>query len=310
MQVGSGAFTYEWIEPWARIPDTASGKENGRTHGVAVSKTGKVIVFNQANPGVLIYSAEGQLLDSWGDRFGGAHGLRLVEENGVEYLWLVDQNNGEVCKCTLAGETVLSLEMPSVEARRKDKWVPTWASEYEKRHGGDGSVWVADGYGSGTVTRYLADGTWVKTLTGEEGAGKFNCPHAVFVDVRRPGEPELLVADRGNRRIQVYDLEGAFKRACAWSFLTSPCDFAIHGETLVVPELFGRISLLDLNNRLICYLGENYAAVEEKGWPNHPAAKILQGKFNSPHGCAVDAHGSIFIVEWIIGGRIIKLEKR
>ena len=29
---------YEWIEGWAKIPDTASGRENGRTHGVVVTK--------------------------------------------------------------------------------------------------------------------------------------------------------------------------------------------------------------------------------------------------------------------------------
>ena len=33
------------------------------------------------------------------------------------------------------------------------------------------------------------------------------------------------------------------------------------------------------------------------------------GKFNSPHGVATDAAGNIYVSEWLIGGRYIKLTK-
>ena len=62
MRIGSGEFTYEWHENWATIPDTESGRSNGRTHGVVVSKTGDVLVFNQAQPGVLRFDPDGRLL--------------------------------------------------------------------------------------------------------------------------------------------------------------------------------------------------------------------------------------------------------
>lgn len=45
MRIGHGSFTCEGIN-WARIPDSPSGREYGRTHGVVVSKTGDVYVFN------------------------------------------------------------------------------------------------------------------------------------------------------------------------------------------------------------------------------------------------------------------------
>ncbi|MCR4337874.1 MAG: hypothetical protein NUV91_08740 [Candidatus Omnitrophica bacterium] len=78
------------MDHWVRVPSPRQRPPNGRTHGVAVSKTGQTIIFHQANPAVLFYSPEGQLLDSWGN-FLGAHGLTLVEEQGQKYLWLTDQ---------------------------------------------------------------------------------------------------------------------------------------------------------------------------------------------------------------------------
>ena len=112
MHIGHGEFTYEWIDNWARIPETATGKENGRTHGVSVTAAGDVVVFCQANPAVLTFDASGKLKDAWGDRFGGAHGLTLVNESGSEFLWLADQNSKEVVKTTLDGRTVQNLPTP------------------------------------------------------------------------------------------------------------------------------------------------------------------------------------------------------
>jgi len=54
-----------------------------------------------------------------------------------------------------------------------------------------------------------------------------------------------------------------------------------------------------------------------EGWPNNrnasgelvPTSLIQPGKFNSPHGMAVDSQGNLYVAEWLIGGRFIKLEK-
>ena len=54
-----------------------------------------------------------------------------------------------------------------------------------------------------------------------------------------------------------------------------------------------------------------------EGWPNNqtqngeivPTALLQPGKFNSPHGMAVDSLGNLFIAEWLIGGRFTKLDK-
>lgn len=44
-----------------------------------------------------------------------------------------------------------------------------------------------------------------------------------------------------------------------------------------------------------------YAAIVRAATPS--------SKFNSPHGAAADASGNLYVVEWITGGRITKLEK-
>lgn len=112
MIIGEGRHRYRWINQWAVIPDTPSSRQNGRTHGVVVAESGNVLVFHQASPAVLVFDSNGAILDAWGERFPGAHGMTLVREDDVEYLWLTDQDTAEVVKTTLDGTTMLRLDPP------------------------------------------------------------------------------------------------------------------------------------------------------------------------------------------------------
>lgn len=308
--VGTGSFQYEWVEDWATIPATPAGRSDGRTHGVACSERGYVIVFHQANPAVLIFDAEGRLVDCWGDRFPGAHGLTLVKEGGTEFLWLADSSTGEVVKTTLEGETVMSLERPDLPNYRGGaNYKPTWVAVHEEAHGGNGDIWVTDGYGANHIHWYNRKGQYIGSINGEEGAaGAFKCPHGISIDYRG-GEGELYIADRGNHRVQVYDMAGNFRRSFGEDSLTSPCAFVTSGDLLIVPELRARVAVLDDDDHVVGYLGENEAICNIAGWPNHPAQLIQPGRFNSPHGIASDAQGNLYVVEWIIGGRITKLAR-
>jgi hypothetical protein len=53
-------------------------------------------------------------------------------------------------------------------------------------------------------------------------------------------------------------------------------------------------------------LGVNEDVCKEPAWPNETT--LIPGKFNSPHGATADAEHNIFVVEWRIGGRVLKLE--
>jgi DNA-binding beta-propeller fold protein YncE len=134
------------------------------------------------------------------------------------------------------------------------------------------------------------------------------CPHGATFIPKTAG-PELYIADRGNHRVQVYDGDGKFKRSFGADFLNSPCGFVYRNGVVYIPELNARLAILDDHEKLITYIGENAAARKSPGWPDLPAAQILPGKFNSPHGMAVDSAGNLYVAEWIIGGRITKLAR-
>jgi len=297
---------FRWIENWITIPDSPLAATNGRTHGVAVLRDGRVVIFHQADPAVLIYSSGGELLDSLG-RFPGAHGLTLVEEDGQERLWLTDQAEKSVVKTTLDGEVIMSLPQPSHPAYESGSYAPTWAAVAEERFGGNGDIWVADGYGSSLVHRFDKTGKPLGSLDGTEGGGRFQCPHGLSLNTRR-AQPEFYIADRGNRRFQVYGTDGVYLRTFGADFLNSPDISARMGDCLVVPELVAGITILDAQDRPAASLGFHAGADQQDGWPNN-RQWVAAGEFNSPHSATADAHGNIYVVEWITGGRVTKLER-
>jgi hypothetical protein len=309
MRIGSGEHTFEWINDWALIPDTAASRADGRTHGIVVTRAGSVVVFHLADPAVLVFDAEGSLMEAWGNRFAGAHGLTLVEESGTEYLWLTDYKTGEVVKTTLHGDTVLSLPVPCFKGYDDPKYAPTWVTVFEERFGGNGDVWVADGYGAGYVHRYDRCGNYLSSIDGTKGGGRFRHPHGIHVDTRRK-EPELYIADRMNRRIQVYDVEGKFKRIVTDTPDTSACAFIPDGDFTLIPEApyRARLTILDPEDHVVATIGENDAVCGRPGFPNDRSL-VEQGRFVTPHSVAVDATRNVYVVEWITGGRITKLAR-
>ena len=334
MRVGSEEHPYDWIDDWAKIPESDSSRMGWAHAGIVVTESGNVMTCHPGDPVVMTFDGDGNFLSSWQGDFADAHGITLVNEGGVEFLWIADNGSkrshshgyeyppgespvpGKAFKTTLDGETVMTLEMPSLPVYEDTRYSPTTVAVNEERFGGNGDVWVGDGYGASYVHRYTSDGEYVGSINGEEGAGAFNCPHGIFID-RRKSEPELYVADRANARVQVYDMEGGFKRSFGAGFLTTPSGFVTHGDLMVIAELRARLAVTDLNDKLITYLGQNEQVCDVDGWPNNmsddgrtiPTSLLETGKFNSPHGLAVDPNGNLYVAEWLIGGRVIRLNR-
>ena len=281
----------------------------------------------------MLLDHEGSVKRTWSLPIADAHGITLVEEGGIESLWIADNGrkrqhalgyqyppsdgpfSGQVIKTSLDGGIISILTKPDIEVYRRGNYSPTFVAVNEEALGGSGDVWVADGYGESYVHRFGKSGEYLGSINGEEGAGRFNCPHGIFID-RRKGDPELYVADRTNQRVQVYDMEGRFKRSFGDDFLSSPSGFVTDGDLMVIAELRARLAVIDRDDNLVCYLGDNEGVCSIDGWPNRKSqggeviqAGILEpGLFNSPHGMAVDRQGNLFVAEWMIGGRFTKLE--
>jgi hypothetical protein len=160
------AGIYRWHENWVSVPSHDALPQNGRTHGIAVSRSGHIYAFHQSVRAMLVYQPDGRLLSSWGN-YPGAHGLTLVEENGEEFFWLTDQDRVVVEKTTTDGKVVAQVAAPAYSTH--EPYVPTWVAVNEERRGGNGDIWVADGYGSSRVSRYDATGNYLSTLDGTEG---------------------------------------------------------------------------------------------------------------------------------------------
>jgi hypothetical protein len=75
-----------------------------------------------------------------------------------------------------------------------------------------------------------------------------------------------------------------------------------------VPDLDGRVTLMDKSNALVAQLGDSNPAGK---YPlrTEPRDKFIPGQFICPHGACFDHDGNIFVVEWVEVGRVTKLTR-
>ncbi len=312
---------WEW-DDWA---DFSGDGKNWAHPGIAVTREGEIVTGHPDGSTLLVLTSGGALIRSVATELTELHGLRAVDGSlwaaDIGSHWRLDGSDierierpdgGRVVELDPGGLVTRELERPDHPAYRDAPYKPTAVDVDD-----DGTIWVADGYGAELVHRYAPDGTHSATLTGEDGAGRFDTPHDVFVD-RRRGEPELYVADRGNGRIQVFGLDGDFKRLVGEEVFTAPTVLATWNDYLIVTDFMrARVTVLDADDRLVSHLYENRAAPSRPKWPNAGAddgtllrPQLESGKFNSPHAVAADSSGNLYVTEWLAGGRYTKLKPR
>ena len=80
---------------------------------------------------------------------------------------------------------------------------------------------------------------------------------------------------------------------------------------MIVPDLFGRVTLLDKQNQVIDHLGDDSERiVADKAFAiRSDPSKWISGKFVHPHDACFDHDGNILVAEWVSTGRITKLRR-
>ncbi len=320
--LGSGSHTYEAYHDWPQLPST---HKFGNTHGIVMDRMGRVIVAhtvhkNSSSPdAIAIFDPDGRFVKSWGaDMRGGAHGLTIRLEGGVEYLYHCDNVKGHVRKTTLDGEVVWTIHAPVMSG------LYTKASEYRPSNlavAPNGDLYIADGYGKFGIHHYDAKTNYIRTFGGtrqlmdankdqETGPGTTIWPHAIGIDTRS-GAPLLMVGERGaNSRIQYFDLNGRslhiVKEGVRW-----PSTFDFLGDTLLMPDLKAVVTLFDKQNKPIVQLGDGRQA-DGKTYESLRAgdrAGFTPGRFVAPHAACFAPNGDIYVAEWVEVGRVTKLKR-
>jgi DNA-binding beta-propeller fold protein YncE len=301
--LGSGAYRYELVEGWGQLPDGWTYKE---VASVGVDKQDQVYVFSRGEHPVIVFDRHGKFLKSWGEgTYKRAHGVTMGPD---ESIYLTDDGDHTVRKCTLDGKVLLQLGIPG-------KAAPYQSGEPFNRctHvalSPKNEIYVSDGYGNSRVHKYSPDGKLLLSW-GEPGSdpGQFNIVHNICTDK----DGWVYVADRENHRIQIFDGNGKYETQ--WNNMHRPC--ALYMDTTgkepicYVGELGPGMTVNkespNLGNRVDIYNkdGKRLGRVGDIRGGEAP------GQFIAPHGIAMDSRGDLYVgeVSWTIMGQHLKPQR-
>jgi len=270
--------------------------------GVVLDREGNIYVTTDTDRGILVFSPTGRYVRAFGPT--RIHALELREENGTEYLYCARPSAHEVVKIRLDGTQEWALKFPAESGVFKDEqgFNPCAVTVAP-----DGSIFVADGYGSNYVLKFDRYRKFVKAFGGpgtEEG--KFQTCHGIALDPR-PERPLLLVCNRNNNRVEYWDLDGNFVKVIQKD-LRMPAAVHIRGNYAVFPELQGRVTVLDKSGAIVAQVGDN-PVTEQRANYGLPPDQWSEGICNSPHGASIDRDGNLIVSEWSKFGRLHKFAR-
>ncbi len=262
LMVAMDGRRYRVERPWGELP---ADIELAAISQIAVDSQGRVHAFQRADPPVIVYAPDGGFHAAWGaGEVADAHGIFISSDNRV---FLVDRDAHEIQIRDGSGG-----RLGEIGQRHRPNFQAPFNSPTDIALAADGEMYVSDGYGNSLVHRFSAGGEHLASWgTCGAGPGEFTTPHAVWVDSR----DRVLVADRENNRVQVFDREGSYLDS--WGDFYHPMDIAEddRGRILVTDQI-PRLSMLDGDGRLV---GRSRAV------------------WNGGHGVACNATGDIFLAE-------------
>ncbi len=288
----------------------------GEASGVAVNSKGHIFVFHRggssqgpafANTAAQLweFDADGRFLREIGKNlyaWSFAHYVRIDKDDNI---WAVDKGSDMIIRFNPEGRVTMVIgrkqEASDAETKAWEHLNPPLPAQNGRfRQPTDvtwdpaGDIFISDGYINARVAKLTKDGDWIKSF-GEPGKGQaqFNTVHSIAADAKGT----LYVADRGNRRIQVFDSDGNFQRfitidippdsdaqpaignkpdltnylqnggtqspGAPWALCITPPP----NQVLYVSDAFpGRIYKLSLDGKVLGMLGRSGKQLKQFGW--------------------------------------------
>jgi hypothetical protein len=299
--------------PYRSVPDFLKLPADlylGEVAGVAVNSKGHIFVYSRGNTtGPAYAAAAAQLLEFGPDgRFlreighnlyawSFAHSVKVDKEDNI---WVADKGSDMVIKFNSEGRVAMVFgrkqegsdegtaplkhprpPLPPVDGMFRQVTDMAWDAA--------GNTYISDGYINSRIAKVDKSGNWLKSW-GEPGdqPGQLNTPHSIAVDA----QGRIYVADRGNRRIQVFDGDGKFLRQITIDLPVDPnarpaignkptqttgtmapgapwtiCITPPPNQVLYSSDAFpGRIYKLTLEGKLLGVLGESGKQLKQFGW--------------------------------------------
>jgi DNA-binding beta-propeller fold protein YncE len=227
--LGSLFDRYDVSATWAAVAPGAGW--GASTSSIAADGNGTVIVLVRAAPYFRVFSRDGQPVRQWGDAglFQLAHSVHVGPDGAI---WATDPNAHVVHKFGADGQIAMTLGTRGTAGDNASR--TSFNEPNALAFGPTGDVFVSDGYVNARVVQFRSDGTFVRIIGGRKGSapGELQLPHGVAVDP----QGRIIVADSDNKRLSIFDTNGAFLKTVA-----TPC----RGNVVATPD--GTIYASDVN---------------------------------------------------------------
>jgi len=253
---------YSVERDFGRLP---AGIKPARISQVAVDSAGYIHVLRRGDPPVLVFTSGGAFVRAYGEgAIFDSHGISIDARDRV---WVVDRDAHEVVVFDMNGKPVLKLG-----ERHQPCWAEPFNHPTRAAVAADGEIYVADGYGNARVHRFSSHGRLLASF-GEvgHGPGQFMTPHSVIVD----RQDRVLVGDRENDRVQVFDRAGGW--LMDWRGLCRPMDLLERDD--------GAILVSDQVPSLTAFA------------PDGERLGRARPSLNGSHGVALAPDGAIYLAE-------------
>lgn len=311
--IGHGGFKYKVHKEWGNLDPSKTPVNN--CHEMIMDSKGRlVMVGDDTHNNILIYDKSGKLLDSWGIRYKGGHGLSLWNDGEEDFLFICD-TDGSMIKTTMNGRELMLIGHPSeYGAYEKDAaFKPT-----ETAIGPNGDIYIADGYGSQYVLQFTKEGEFIRKIGNGRGTEneQFQTAHGVCIDDRDKDNPTLLITSRASNCFKRFTLDGKYvdEISLPGAFVCRP---VIHKENLYAGVCWsskidfeegvenshpsqnnpnsGFVTILDKKNKVVSNPGGTPPKYEQG-----KLQRMLQQEpvFNHCHDVCIDDDENIYVCQW------------